>query len=1346
MVSFTFRSFLTACLVFAAVAGSAQLDAVFYEVHYVDDGSLAAYPEGASTYRIYAAMDSPEDALVAVYGGEATPMSIGAEGGIWNSDFGGTVGPDINAGFISFFPELAYDSMVTIGRENNAAPGGSVIAISATASVDFETAFHTSGADAFSPALEVQDGTWFSTPDQVNTLGVGEDNRILLAQITSTGLPYYALNVQTLDGGVGGTVWNYVWDPENVNPDVNSYNATLLSEGALEGCTDPAACNYWPYFLSDDGSCLYGEIGCNDPNSCQYNPDATCSIPCSDIFGCLDETACNYLADATCDLGVTCLYGESGCTDPNSCQYNPDAVCAVPCTDVFGCTDPEACNYLISATCEDNTCQYGEAGCSNPLACNYTADTECASTDNCIYPGCTDPTACNFDILAGCDDGSCSGTAGCISPIACNYNAQATCDNGTCIYPGCTDPNSCEYDSTAGCDDGSCSAGGACDNPEACNYVPGSSCDTGCLFPGCMDPEATNFDINADCEGECMYQGCTDATACNFNPLAEISDPGSCTYPGCTSLTACNFDPDAGCDDGSCTGQVDCNDPNACNYTPEPTGLCGEACFYPGCDDLTACNYQWDAGCNDGSCDYGTFIQLWFDENDNGLWEQVGFGAEGVFGSQGQWAIPALGVTLFADNEGRIDLPDGVPVGTYLLEYTDPAGVFAPTTPSQMVLELPLCSNKTIGLGSNGDVQAASQTPCCIWLWDIHCVLGFNPGLYVLNEGNVPLNGTVTITHDESMVADYLTGAIPYTNAEPGVVTWEINNLSPGLGGTYQCHLDPPGGFELGDTYEISLNLTLVNNVGDAWYSETIVLNPQVVCSYDPNDKYAVPEGYAEPHFVAQEEEIEYRIRFQNTGNAAAIDVRIEDQLDVEHLDLDSFYPVFGSHDFTTCLEDDGKVTFKFNNIMLPDSASDEPGSQGYVVYRIRPLPDLPHGTEINNTAEIYFDINDPIITNTTWHTIMECEDFAQMEVGETPLCVNTELDLVTGTPEYVEDYSWSWMGEVFSQESLTTYSPSEAGTFYLEHNVVNPICNETVGQELDVLELPTFTVGVDENCAGSASSATVDTDGTFQWDGLAENETLEETLAGSAVFGLTVTGNNGCVDTQEVTLTPLPLPTGTFNIEGDLCAGETVTVVETTAGNTVTWTDYGTDNPLELILDASTALDYTLVSENGCESTGTLDLEIGMLAAATFTQDGTLLTADEGVAWQWYMDGELIPGATGQTYEATENGDYHVVVTSADGCDTTGDAVTITIISVEELNLTAVVYPNPVSDVAHVSFDTQVQGTWQLHDVQGKMVLEGEVNGTTMQVDLSGLATGQFTLNVQSNGHQARLAILVQR
>lgn len=1446
MIALTSRLLLALSCCLFALSAQAQLVSVFFEELYSDDGSVVGYPEGHTTYRIYGALTDGFDVLTAVYAdGADVELTLGAVNDeIWNSAFGSIVGSEINPAFFGFFPELEYDSMVTIGRANSADPGGAVTDVFVAGGTDFENAFGTGALPGSN--LEMIDGAWFSTPDQINTYGQGVDNRVLLAQITTESLPTYALNVQVIDGGIGGQEILYVWNPDATD-DGEQFEVTLFNDGSNEGCTDPEACNFWPWATDDDGSCVYGISGCLDPLACNYEPEAVCEIPCvypgdvcndeddettldvwseacvcagvpvvygctsptacnfnpeanendgSCLFfsgcndpeacnyigpacddgsclygedGCLDAGACNYNPEATCDSGGNCEY--AGCTDPNACNFQPWAGCDdgscvgssgcmdeeacnfdpdASCTDFSctypGCTNPESCNFDPFAGCDDGSCATGVVGCMDPDNCNYNPEAVCENSDSCWIEGCTDPFACNYNLFAACDDGSCEGLQGCLDDQACNYDPAATCDGYNCTYPGCMDPESCQYDPDAGCDDGSCDGTGTCNDEEACNYNPGAQCSIGCEYPGCMDPNAYNFDPYASCEAACLYSGCMDPEACNFDAAATLDWEGACTYPGCTELTACNFDPDAGCDDGSCEGTVDCSDPLACNFTPNPEGECEEVCYYPGCNDINACNYQWDAGCNDGSCDYGTFIQLWFDANGNNFWEQVGFQAEGTFGSQGSWSIPELGVTLFADDQGRIDIPDSAPAGNYILEYNDPSGVFYPTSEGALVLELPLCSNMTIGITSSGEVNAAAQTPCCIWLFNIHCVNGFNPGFYVQNTGNVPINGIVTVGHDVSMEASDLSGMVPTTSISPGLVTWNIVNMLPGAGAQYQCHLDPPIDFVLGQEYPITLHIELYLDDESTWYSETMVLTPIVVCSYDPNDKYAVPEGYAEPHFVAQEEEIEYRIRFQNTGNAAAIDVRIEDQLDVEHLDLDSFYPVFGSHDFTTCLEDNGKVTFKFNNIMLPDSASDEPGSQGYVVYRIRPLPDLPHGTEINNTAEIYFDINDPIITNTTWHTIMECEDFAQMEVGETPLCVNTELDLVTGTPEFVDDYSWSWMGEVFSQESLATYSPSEAGTFYLEHNVVNPICNETVGQEVEVLELPSFTVGLDENCVGSVSSATVDTEGTFQWDGLAENEALEQTLAGTAVFGLTVTGDNGCVDTQEVTLTPLSLPTGTFNIEGDLCAGETFTVAETTSGNTITWNDYGTDNPLELSLDASAALDYTLLGENGCESTGTLDLEIGMLAAATFTQDGTLLTADEGVAWQWYLDGELIPGATGQTYEATENGDYHVVVTSADGCDTTGDAVTITIISVEELNLTAVVYPNPVSDVAHVSFDQQVQGVWQLLDVQGKVVLEGEVNGTAMQVDLSGLAAGQFTLNVQSNGHLARLAILVQR
>ena len=55
---------------------------------------------------------------------------------------------------------------------------------------------------------------------------------------------------------------------------------------------------------------------------------------------------------------------------------------------------------------------------------------------------------------------------------------------------------------------------------------------------------------------------------------------------------------------------------------------------------------------------------------------------------------------------------------------------------------------------------------------------------------------------------------------------------------------------------------------------------------------------------------------------------------------------------------------------MLPDSNINEVASNGFFKYTVRQLPDLPIGTTFENSASIYFDFNDPVKTNTTFHSI----------------------------------------------------------------------------------------------------------------------------------------------------------------------------------------------------------------------------------------------------------------------------------------------------------------------------------------------------------------------------------------
>ena len=141
------------------------------------------------------------------------------------------------------------------------------------------------------------------------------------------------------------------------------------------------------------------------------------------------------------------------------------------------------------------------------------------------------------------------------------------------------------------------------------------------------------------------------------------------------------------------------------------------------------------------------------------------------------------------------------------------------------------------------------------------------------------------------------------------------------------------------------------------------------VGAFDPNDKQAFPYGYDSAHYIEAETELEYRIRFQNTGTDTAFNVLILDTLSAQ-LDLSSVRPGASSHPYQFSIRDGGVLAFEFPDIMLPDSNVNLAGSQGFLNFRVAQTPGNLPGTEIYNEAAIYFDFNEPVLTNQTWHTV----------------------------------------------------------------------------------------------------------------------------------------------------------------------------------------------------------------------------------------------------------------------------------------------------------------------------------------------------------------------------------------
>lgn len=158
--------------------------------------------------------------------------------------------------------------------------------------------------------------------------------------------------------------------------------------------------------------------------------------------------------------------------------------------------------------------------------------------------------------------------------------------------------------------------------------------------------------------------------------------------------------------------------------------------------------------------------------------------------------------------------------------------------------------------------------------------------------------------------------------------------------------------------------------------------------SYDPNDKQAVPSGLGVQHFINSYDDIEYKIRFQNTGTGPAQKVVLVDTLD-SHLEILTLQVGASNYDYTAELVGNGVLVFTFNNINLPPASADSLGSIGFITYRIAQKWDNPISYTINNTAYIYFDLNPAIVTNTVFHNVKDNFETALAEtIGKNSLGV----------------------------------------------------------------------------------------------------------------------------------------------------------------------------------------------------------------------------------------------------------------------------------------------------------------------------------------------------------------------
>ncbi len=189
-------------------------------------------------------------------------------------------------------------------------------------------------------------------------------------------------------------------------------------------------------------------------------------------------------------------------------------------------------------------------------------------------------------------------------------------------------------------------------------------------------------------------------------------------------------------------------------------------------------------------------------------------------------------------------------------------------------------------------------------------------------------------------------------------------------------------------------------------------------------------------------------------------------------------------------------------------------------------------------------------------------------------------------------------------------------------------------------------------------------------------------------------------------------------------------------ACDTYTWIDGNT------YTSSDNSATHTLINAAGCDSIVTLNLTINTVSASV-SQDGAILSADEnGASYQWLNCPELTPvdGATEQTYMATENGDYAVLVNN-NGCSETSDCLTVTITGIIENDFGPglLLYPNPT--VGDFSIDLGEDSQFAkitITDLRGKVLMSKSYNDQSiLNMELDEPA-GIYLVRIESDGKKA--------
>ncbi len=230
---------------------------------------------------------------------------------------------------------------------------------------------------------------------------------------------------------------------------------------------------------------------------------------------------------------------------------------------------------------------------------------------------------------------------------------------------------------------------------------------------------------------------------------------------------------------------------------------------------------------------------------------------------------------------------------------------------------------------------------------------------------------------------------------------------------------------------------------------------------------------------------------------------------------------------------------------------------------------------------------------------------------------------------------------------------------------------------------------------------------------------------------------------------TPMTLNAFQVNVSSNdllLCPGDSSEATGPTGFEDYLWSDGSSDMNT---WSQGEPLVLTVLNDQGCFSNSD-SLFFTVLpepTAPVITEAGGVLSTTPADAYQWYLDGEELPGATEQFFTATENGNYTVTITAPSGCTAGSDPYTLLNVGIDGASASGFrLWPVPANGTLFITVEGGAALIYDIIDPAGRTVKRGALraNGTSV-LDISSLTPGTYALRTSGNEHTGQRTFVVR-